>query len=168
MDKPLIVDLAQAKTAADLHTILAKALNFPDYYGKNWVAFNDVVMAPKGHGVVLPHQAFFTSWWDLSESLPREAELFTRCVRSLINSFDVEWQFVHEVVSRQPRDGDAARTIHSCLREDCSRRRDPETGVPRWTLLVCGHGYWPCWTCRYPVHPTVACPHGVLDDLALV
>jgi ribonuclease inhibitor len=163
--KPLIVDLKAADTAEKLHTILSDALKFPDYYGKNWDAFNDVAMSSESHGVELPERAFFTSWWDLEETLPREAKLFTKCVKDLINRRSVDWMFVHEIVGRQPREDDNHRTIHNCLREDCSASRDPETKALRWTLLVCGHGYWPCGSCRYPIHPTVPCPRNILDEI---
>lgn len=168
-DKPLIVDLAPAKTAEQFHTILADDLKFPDYYGKNWDAFRDVVMHANSHEIKLPKRAFFTGWWDLEETLPREAKLFTECVKELIDWHNVYWMFVHEIVGRQPRADDCSRTIHNCLREDCDSRRDPVTKELRWTLLLCGHNQWPCMNgCRYPVHADKPCPRNVLDDLVEV
>lgn len=165
VSKPLIVDLAPAKTAEEFHTILAEALKFPDYYGKNWDAFHDVVLNTGSHETELPTKAYFTGWWDLEETLPREAKLFTECVEELMGWYNVDWMFVHKIVGRQPKEDDFRRTIHNCLREDCGRRRN-SSGKLEWTLLVCGHGYWPCGQCRYPIHPTIPCPRNVLDELA--
>lgn len=36
-----ILDLSGCKTLWDLHTRIQEALDFPDYYGKNWDAFWD-------------------------------------------------------------------------------------------------------------------------------
>jgi hypothetical protein len=33
------IDLSAVATPSELHTLLAKALSFPDFYGCNWAAF---------------------------------------------------------------------------------------------------------------------------------
>ena len=43
MEKISILDLNGVSNLEDLHNRIKKALNFPDYYGKNWNAFWDLL-----------------------------------------------------------------------------------------------------------------------------
>jgi len=36
----VVIDLSDVRTASALNELLARKLGFPDYYGKNWDAFD--------------------------------------------------------------------------------------------------------------------------------
>ena len=92
--KPLLVDMSSAETPEELHTILAESLGFPDYYGKNWDAFWDIVRDPEGHLVDLPEKVYFTGWNEISSRLSREARLFEKCVVDLADYRYIRWRFL--------------------------------------------------------------------------
>jgi len=48
-------------------------------------------------------------------------------------------------------------STHNCGREDCGVKRNKNNEL-YWCKLVCGHGYWPCGSCSYPIHPDGPCP----------
>ena len=64
------LDLAGAADASGLHTALATALDFPDYYGRNLDALNDCLgdLADRGRGVPV---LFWQDWVDLEAADPR-------------------------------------------------------------------------------------------------
>lgn len=43
----IILDLKNCKTLYDIHETIRKTFDFPEWYGKNWSAFNDLLYAPK-------------------------------------------------------------------------------------------------------------------------
>ena len=69
----VVVDLSKIETPEGLHTLLAERLGFPDYYGKNWDAFDecfgDEASSP------LPEAVRFVGMKALEVRLPREAQL---------------------------------------------------------------------------------------------
>jgi RNAse (barnase) inhibitor barstar len=90
--EPVVIDLSEVRTASALHELLAHKLAFPDYYGRNWDAFNDCFCdADAGSW---PDAVRFVGWEALAQRLPRDAKLFRECVESgLANGArcTVEW-----------------------------------------------------------------------------
>ena len=87
-----MVDLSQIRTASELHELLAHALAFPDYYGRNWDAFDECFGDPDGRP--LPEAVRFVGWETLAQRLPRDANLLRECVEyGLANGArcTVEW-----------------------------------------------------------------------------
>ena len=71
----LSVDGAPVTTREELHALLSDAFRFPDYYGRNWDAFDECI-----RDVALPPHVEITGLDVLQARLPREAELLQRCV----------------------------------------------------------------------------------------
>lgn len=67
----LEIDLNTVKTAQELHFLLKKSLDFPDFYGMNWNAFWDTITGL----VELPKQLVFIGWNNISKKLPEEAQI---------------------------------------------------------------------------------------------
>jgi ribonuclease inhibitor len=74
----VVVDLSKIETPEGLHTLLADRLGFPDYYGKNWDAF-DECFGDKA-GSPLPEAVRFVGMKALETRLPREAQLLRSCL----------------------------------------------------------------------------------------
>ena len=64
------------RSTNELHDLLFNSLNLPDYYGKNWDAFWDVIESEN----VLPEQLILHNWSALENNLPREAKLLKQCL----------------------------------------------------------------------------------------
>lgn len=69
------VDLSGINSRDELHERLAQVFSFPDYYGRNWDAFDECIadLAP-------PVSIVVTGFESLSFALPREAKLFAKCL----------------------------------------------------------------------------------------
>jgi ribonuclease inhibitor len=70
------IDVGSIKSRLELHAVLARALGFPDYYGKNWDAFNECIRDFPPAGLRI------TGVQGLGNTLPREAELLKQCVEA--------------------------------------------------------------------------------------
>ena len=68
------IDVATATTPDELHSTIADALGFPDYYGKNWDAFDECI-----RDVSLPPALEIAGLEQLRSRLPREARLLEDC-----------------------------------------------------------------------------------------
>ena len=75
----LNVDVGTVSTPQELHSLIAEAFHFPDYYGQNWDAFDECI-----RDVELPLRIEIVGLEGLRVRLPREAELFQRCVIAFI------------------------------------------------------------------------------------
>jgi ribonuclease inhibitor len=75
----LIIDVAEVQSREALHELLADAFHFPDYYGRNWDAFDECI-----RDVSLPPRVTIRGLKALRNRLPREAELLSQCVRGLM------------------------------------------------------------------------------------
>jgi ribonuclease inhibitor len=71
------IDLANVANEDALHRLLMQRLQFPDYYGKNWNAFWDVITEPDG----LPHTLTLRGWAEFQHRLPAVAEQLRECLQ---------------------------------------------------------------------------------------
>jgi RNAse (barnase) inhibitor barstar len=78
--EPVVIDLSEVRTALALHELLARQLAFPEYYGKNWDAFDECFGDPDAGP--LPVAVRFVGWEVLAQHLPREARLLRDCIES--------------------------------------------------------------------------------------
>jgi len=69
------IDVGSVESREELHRLLAKALGFPDYYGKNWDAFDECIRDFPPAGLLR-----VTGIQTLGRSMPREAELLKQCL----------------------------------------------------------------------------------------
>ena len=74
-DRSVAIDVGSVKSREELHTLLAKALGFPDYYGNNWDAFDECIRDYPPAGALT-----ITGIQKLGALLPREAELLKNCL----------------------------------------------------------------------------------------
>lgn len=75
----LKVDVSSATSHQELHRLLKEVFQFPDYYGKNWDAFDECI-----RDVELPTHIEITGLEKLRECLPREADLLQQCVSDFV------------------------------------------------------------------------------------
>jgi RNAse (barnase) inhibitor barstar len=75
----LKIDVGSVTTREELHSLVAEAFGFPDYYGQNWDAFEECI-----RDVELPERVEIIGLETLRVRLPREAELFQRCVADFV------------------------------------------------------------------------------------
>jgi RNAse (barnase) inhibitor barstar len=75
----LKIDVSQVSTRQELHSLLAESFRFPDYYGQNWDAFDECI-----RDVELPPHVEIIGLDSLRVRLPREAELFQRCIAHFV------------------------------------------------------------------------------------
>ena len=73
--------LREISSASDLHELLFSSLKLPDYYGKNWDAFWDVIENKN----VLPKELVLHNWSALESNLPKEAQLMKDCLTDYQN-----------------------------------------------------------------------------------
>ena len=81
------IDVSGALTKAELHELLYRKLGFPDYYGRNWDAFDECI---SDSDLPLPKSVTVRGMRALAAILPREAALFRKCGSQLdaIPKFD--------------------------------------------------------------------------------
>ncbi len=82
----VMVDLSEVATREELHTALARALDFPDFYGRNWDAFWDAITGL----VEMPRRLVLKGWSGLAERLPEEANAMRGCLEDAASQFP-EW-----------------------------------------------------------------------------
>ena len=70
------LDVSGVRSHDELHDLIAQCLGFPDYYGRNWDAFDECIA---DSGLELPSRVVITGVPSLEAVLPREAELLRRC-----------------------------------------------------------------------------------------
>jgi len=69
------IDLGTVNTKEEIHERLASALGFPDYYGRNWDAFDECMQDL----TTPPSQIRISGVATLETRLPREARLLKQC-----------------------------------------------------------------------------------------
>ena len=78
------IDLLGASTKEEVHDRIAQALGFPDYYGRNWDAFDECI-----HDLSEPVSHIrITGVAALEAQLPREARLLRKCFQDYQQSDD--------------------------------------------------------------------------------
>jgi RNAse (barnase) inhibitor barstar len=86
------VDLSACRSGREVHEKLARALDFPDFYGRNWDAFWDAITGL----VQMPKRLRVIGWAQLERRLPRDAELMRSCLDRMAREFhfapDVEYR----------------------------------------------------------------------------
>jgi RNAse (barnase) inhibitor barstar len=75
-DEFLEIDLSSINNADQLHDLLARSLNFPDFYGRNWAAFWDSITGL----VPMPKQLLLSGWQSFRERLPGESTQLQSCL----------------------------------------------------------------------------------------
>jgi len=76
----LNVDVGSVTSHQELHSLLKDVFHFPDYYGKNWNAFDECI-----RDVELPARIEIVGLKALQARLPGEADLLQRCVSDFVN-----------------------------------------------------------------------------------
>jgi ribonuclease inhibitor len=69
------LDVGHIQAREELHSALAAAFSFPDYYGKNWDAFDECLSDSNLRKIEI------TGISTLIDSLPRDAGLLARCLK---------------------------------------------------------------------------------------
>ncbi len=77
------VDLSKVETIEELHELLKKEFNFPDFYGMNWDAFWDAITGL----VELPETIIFQYWDIFSEKFVKDSEI----LKELFSDFNEEF-----------------------------------------------------------------------------
>jgi ribonuclease inhibitor len=65
----VVIDLSAVSSREDLHAALANALDFPDFYGRNWAAFWDAITGL----VAMPRRLVLKGRPRFAADLPGEA-----------------------------------------------------------------------------------------------
>jgi ribonuclease inhibitor len=80
------INLSGVVTAKDLHRVLLRALDFPDFYGQNWDAFWDAITGL----VEMPRVLRFHGWEAFSDRLPREAQMLRQCLDNMQREYPTQ------------------------------------------------------------------------------
>jgi RNAse (barnase) inhibitor barstar len=78
-----MVDLTTVSSREELHSALARALDFPDFYGSNWAAFWDAITGL----VEMPHRLVLQGWLSFAARLPEEAGALQSCLEDAAAQF---------------------------------------------------------------------------------
>ncbi len=70
------IDVASVASEDELHRLLQREFDFPDFYGRNWAAFWDAVSGL----VLIPDYVRFVGWKPLAERVPAGAMMLTECL----------------------------------------------------------------------------------------
>ncbi len=74
---PYIIDFTGVKYYLQIHEIIKEALDFPDYYGKNWDAFWDCLTDMVGETIHIEIYGFHI----LEEKFPDTAQKFIKILK---------------------------------------------------------------------------------------
>ncbi|MER7928772.1 barstar family protein [Streptomyces sp. NPDC096057] len=70
------IDVASVASEDELHRLLQRMFDFPDFYGRNWAAFWDTVSGL----VLIPEHVRFLGWKPLVERVPDGAMMLADCL----------------------------------------------------------------------------------------
>ena len=77
------IDLRGISSTDELHRLLLKSLNFPDWYGCNWNAFWDAITGLVG----MPETLQLVGWSDFEARLPRDAQMMRECLEDMSKQY---------------------------------------------------------------------------------
>jgi RNAse (barnase) inhibitor barstar len=75
----LIIDISDVSTSNELHTLLKKQLQLPDFYGMNWNAFWDSITGL----VEMPNHLIFVGWNDVKSRIPHDIYILDKLLKDL-------------------------------------------------------------------------------------
>ena len=76
------IDVKNVTNANQLHSLLKKKLNFPNYYGMNWDAFWDAITGL----VEMPKKLIIVGWENVEKTIPQDLII----MKSLLNKLNEE------------------------------------------------------------------------------
>lgn len=80
------IDLKSVSSSRQLHQLLMKKLQFPEFYGCNWNAFWDAITGL----VEMPETLRLVGWSELEARLPHDSELMKKCLDDMFREYP-EW-----------------------------------------------------------------------------
>ncbi|NML63845.1 ribonuclease inhibitor [Hymenobacter sp. RP-2-7] len=72
----MTLDLQGVTTKAGLHALFKERLHFPDWYGANWDALFDCIVAI----VPMPAELRLINWQEFAAAAPRDMDILRRVV----------------------------------------------------------------------------------------
>ena len=91
---PYIIDFSNVKYYMEIHEIIKEALDFPDYYGKNWDAFWDCLTDMVGRQTNIEIYGFDT----LQQKFSEDANLFIEIIKEFKHYLNDK--YAHEITIR--------------------------------------------------------------------
>ncbi len=79
----IIINLEPIQSAHELHEVLRDALDFPDWYGRNWDAFWDAITGL----IEMPTKLELHGWHSLEVRLPRDAQHLSSALEAMTNKY---------------------------------------------------------------------------------
>lgn len=79
------IDISNATSSNELHTLLKKQLQLPDFYGMNWDAFWDSITGL----IEMPKHLIFIGWNNLVNEIPNDAQI----MQELLNDLNKQYPF---------------------------------------------------------------------------
>ncbi|KUG09591.1 barstar family protein [Solirubrum puertoriconensis] len=73
----MIIDLSGITNEAAIHQLFKEKLDFPEWYGENWDAFWDSIVAV----VELPEHLNIINWEDFARHCPRDMQILQRLIQ---------------------------------------------------------------------------------------
>ncbi len=73
------IDVANITNSKQLHSLLKKNLDFPDFYGMNWDAFWDAITGL----VEMPKKLILLGWENVEKTIPDDAILMKNLLNRL-------------------------------------------------------------------------------------
>jgi RNAse (barnase) inhibitor barstar len=73
------IDVTNVNNSDQLHSLLKKSLDFPDFYGMNWDAFWDAITGL----VEMPKKLIFIGWESVEKAVPNDAILMKNLLKKL-------------------------------------------------------------------------------------
>lgn len=74
----LKIEIKSGMDIAEIHSLLADALEFPNYYGKNWDAFDECINDDEASNP--PGKLIIIGWDNFIRDHRKDAELFWSCI----------------------------------------------------------------------------------------
>ena len=89
MNDHIEIDFAGIKSEEELHNHIFKILEFPDYYGMNWDAFDECI-----RDISIPKKIIITHFEELQRNVPRGARLLKECLSDLASEKGKEIEII--------------------------------------------------------------------------